>query len=277
MLQAQYGQLASVENMRLYSGTLYEEFTTKVVENGTIMWRTHTPENDIFVLNDYDVQGELLPTKFVHIEQKRINDEMVYICDCSTYLIIQCSLLSAVHLESEEQVLPAGTVCMHCRFMKEHMAPALEHVHHTPTGDNDDKIQRRVRKAERYRDQGVVALLESDPTSKYSARSRSDGNCSVVHITANTLSCQQGECQAKLHSKRSSKNLLLDDAAKVGILCPHLDAMRAQKEVWLSDDQEVQDSDNPEPQNTEDTGLLQAEVMRTEHEYLFHPKWMIFK
>ena len=254
MLQAEYGPLANVQNMRLHSSNAYAEFSTNLVENGKILWRTHTAEKDIFVLNDYDVKGELLPSKFVHVEHLTIDGEDVYICSCSTYGIIQCCLLNAVHHNDEEQVLPAGTVCMHYRFMRQHVVPAIVRVETTLTSENDRAIERRVRNAKEQRDQGIVVLLEGPPTSKYSARSSKDGSCSVVHLTDGNLSCQKGECKAKLHNKRSSKKLLLEEAA---ILCPHLEAMRAQKEVWYSDQDEIQGMVNPEVQNTQDAGLNQ--------------------
>ena len=78
---------------------------------------------------------------------------------------------------------------------------------------------------------GVVPLFRSGTVSKFSVLPRDSDAYSLVSIFNDTITCHSGLCQVKLYNKRSKKVILkLDDAARI---CPHLEAMRAQQEVWV--------------------------------------------
>ena len=79
--------------------------------------------------------------------------------------------------------------------------------------------------------QGVVRLTTNHGTQKFSVFCHDGETCSLVNLTAPFLSCQSGECQATgLKHKRSAKRLLTE--AEATDLCPHLDIMVANKEIW---------------------------------------------
>jgi len=236
---------APVANMTLYHSSFADNFLAQVLESGVVVWRWHNDSSNTFIFNEYSVDGDIVPTQFVHTN---LHNEQVQ-CSCNTFALINSLALSTA--PDDVVSLPTDMSCMHCQLLTKHIVPLIpilcQSENNAPcTG----LLYQKLLASKQYLNMGVVTLLQSPVVSKYSAMSRLDNNCCMVHISHGIVSCQSGECQARLRSRRSTKVVVdMDAAAK---LCPHLEAMRAQQELWLgemsSDDLENADELVPEPE-----------------------------
>ena len=72
-------------------------------------------------MNDYSVNGYLIPNSFVHVSSDFTDDDSPIIrCTCQIYNFIQ-----NVEIEEETAISP-DTSCMHCRFFSEHLLNTYE-------------------------------------------------------------------------------------------------------------------------------------------------------
>jgi hypothetical protein len=237
-------QLSKVEaaNMTTHNQTLFEHFSAKLIEIGTLKWRIHSSSSNTFSMNDYSSDGDLLPTHFVHTTREESGGSVMYSCTCSTYSLIQ----SLIHYQSsadEDEQLPGDAVCMHCQFIKYHIDQYIQHILNNTVSDSSPLIT-RLHDSRQFLNLGVVPLTVSDVVSKFSVLPRTLQQCAMVHVSRGIVSCQSGACQILLRSKRPTKVVLdIDTAAEV---CPHLEAMRAQKETWHNDieTEDIDDDDD---------------------------------
>ncbi|ELU15140.1 hypothetical protein CAPTEDRAFT_215987 [Capitella teleta] len=127
MLRSEFGVLPIPENMRKEEVSLFASFSCKLVEVGHLVWRVRSDDFDVFVMNDYSADGDLLPCAFVHIERRCTDMDITFSCSCRSALLLQtCAQNSATMVE---EVVPEGIMCMHCRFLKDNFSAMIEVLH----------------------------------------------------------------------------------------------------------------------------------------------------
>ena len=120
MVESQIG--LPVRDIRLNHNQLhcpspFNVFMSNLLTYGTLLWRIHLPNKDVFCMNSYDADGKLMPQHFVHTTREKLVDgSILYQCSCSAYNLIHSVLLHHHHSENDEEVLPEGAACMHCKF-----------------------------------------------------------------------------------------------------------------------------------------------------------------
>ncbi|XP_064627662.1 uncharacterized protein LOC135487619 isoform X2 [Lineus longissimus] len=206
----------------------YLNFKLKLVELGAIFWRYHSPEEDCFILNEYGEDGEIVPNSFCSVT---VEDDIVR-CSCDIYRIIA----TIANLDHDNDIIPDGLLCMHCRFVKEEIKPHLNLLLEDSAGTDSSStvssaIQARINECKKHLNDPVVRL--SAPifgTTKYSVRSHY--SCSIINVSSTGIMvfCTNGACQASSKHKRSVKRLM--ELEEASTLCEHLATMNANQEVW---------------------------------------------
>ena len=112
----------------------YENFRTKLVEVGHIMWRLHTVDEEYFIMNEYVDDGELVPNSFAEVAFRNTDG-------------------IASNERLGEDVLPVGILCMHCRFFAEEIQPRLQSYNaDTPAiaGDKLPSLERKLHESRAF-------------------------------------------------------------------------------------------------------------------------------
>lgn len=237
--------------------TLYSNFKLVVVEHGDLVWRLHEPFRDVLLLNGYSAEtGTFRPLEFCHVTVLHDGEEAYSICDCSVYRLLQ----QVVGDRENSDTIVAGTTCMHCRFVQEDVLPLSSRLWDpTQSASSSSFLEQKLAASLQHLSCAVVLIgpTSDATTTKFSVRGL-DGSCELVHLSrgGTLISCQSGECAARMGgSKRSARRLL---SLQEDRLCIHLEAMRANLEVWapLTSTVEGEDGDElPPPSSTHlDTG-----------------------
>ena len=216
--------------------TLFTSFFRALAgSNGTILWRQHSSDRDVVVLNNYsDSTGLLLPQDFVHLTATHAGDGSVFTqCTCKIYQWLHTIALQGVELEEgENAVLGANSTCMHCRFFLTYLLGSLEG--HQPEGDNTNHLLAKITPTLQQMSNPIVVLGVSTPrVSKFSVVGDQE-DFSVISMTLNadgsrSARCNHGLCRARLsNKKRVPKKVSLDKMSKI---CPHLHTFFANFEV----------------------------------------------
>ena len=93
----------------------------QVLTSGTIKWPYNEDDGNVCVINNYSINGHLIPNSFVHIPSEPMeNDTFVICCTCQIYNFIQ-----NVEIDQESEISP-DTSCIHCRFFNDHSLNAYE-------------------------------------------------------------------------------------------------------------------------------------------------------
>ncbi len=207
--------------------TMYREFSEDLASGSFLMWRHHSENLDVVVMNDYcSSTGKILPQAFVHVTaQKWEGGQLNVSCSCRTYSILQES-------ENTTEAMDPLCTCMHCRFFLEH----LQNVDPGQLGDPDEVphylqcIQDNLDKV----GNPVVCLGTCGNTTKFSVFGQ-DHQYTLVHLTLHLKDCWarclSGNCQIKylLNKKKFPKEpLQLNMSEK---LCPHLNTLWTNMEV----------------------------------------------
>ncbi|ELT94713.1 hypothetical protein CAPTEDRAFT_214154, partial [Capitella teleta] len=210
-------------------------------------------------MNDYSADGDLLPCAFVHIERRCTDMDITFSCSCRSALLLQtCAQNSATMVE---EVVPEGIMCMHCRFLKDNFSAMIEVLH--DRHQVDSHLKRCVRRSQKLLQQGVVPLETGGASLRFSVRSSVGENLSFVSITDGFIKCHKGECQVRLHSRKSVRKLLsLDEASEA---CPHLEAMRAQQEVWVDCLPQLEQASGDRMENPNDQGIMAQVISSKQH------------
>ena len=99
--------------------SVYTKFKNQILTSGTIKWHHSEEGRNVCVMNDYSINGHLIPNSFVHVSSDITDDDSPIICcTCEIYNFIQ-----NVEIEQETEISP-DTSCMHCRFFSEHLLNA---------------------------------------------------------------------------------------------------------------------------------------------------------
>jgi hypothetical protein len=224
-------------------------FVSNLLTSGTFLWRLHLTDKDVFCMNSYDADGQLMPMHFVHTTREKLdNGSTLYQCSCSAYNLIHSVLLQHHHSEPDEEILPEGAACMHCKFLKEHVEQHIDRFF-SEHYSCETPVFKKLKDSTCSLNASVVSLLQT----KLSVVPRDSDCCSIVHISADEIvTCKSGSCQSSIRSCRKAVNglLSLTEASK---LCPHLEAMRSNQEAWSVPGS----SSDISPDNTEDIDILQ--------------------
>ncbi|ELT87812.1 hypothetical protein CAPTEDRAFT_212881 [Capitella teleta] len=206
----------------------------KLVGVGHLVWRVRSDVFDVFVMNDYCADGDLLPCAFVHVERR-----------CTDVDIQNSATMT-------EEVVREGIMCMHCRFLKDNFNAMIEVLR--GRHQVDSHLKRCVRRSQKLLPQGVIPSETGGACFRFSVRSSVGENLSFVSITDGFIKCHKGECQVRLHSRKSVRKLLsLDEASEA---CPHIEAMRAQQEVWVDCLPQLEQASGDRMGNPNDQGIM---------------------
>lgn len=243
----------------------FRDFRERVVVEGVLYWRFHSNEEDVFVLNDYCPEtGGFLPFAFVHLKRFVDGVSALYTCECRIYTWLQQKCMSTSTIEDD--ILISGITCMHCRFMMEEFEPKILHLV-DGTLQASSSINSKLLQSKCSLNNGVVQLSPpSSGTHKFSVCCKSGTGlpCSFVHLSKDCsyIFCLAGECRARRGSKKKVQYLVTDNEdTQAGILCQHLDLMRANANVWkhlTGGDAETAHADREHDvgENTDDVGLI---------------------
>ena len=224
----------AVSNVRLdnsvFKKNLFTHYEATVIEVGSVFWRYHSENKDVFVLSDIDDSGELMPSHFVHCEREQLDEMIVYTCSCEAFELMRSNFLLPADNDVEDDEIEG--VCIHSRFVDKNVACHINSIlNGIDTNSSDTALVGKLKTSKTFLNLGVVPLFRSGTVSKFSVLPRDSDAYSLVSILNDTITCHSCLCEVKLYNKRSKKvTLRLDDAARI---CPHLEAMRAHQEVWV--------------------------------------------
>ena len=212
--------LTSVMNSATENRSLYTSFKESLLLEERIIWRIHTDELDVCLMNDYHTStGVLLPTNFVHVTCiKEEFAEPIIQCSCAIYKIIQHSQKGNTPIwpreEGEEEESLADTfTCMLSHFYKEYLLTVFDECV-SPSGNLNRPLQ-MVRNT--HHQLNVPLLLAGDfvptGTTKFSIKGRD--NYSILHVTFYQnkcfIKCLNGLCAAQLTNKKFAKSISLEE------------------------------------------------------------------
>jgi hypothetical protein len=216
----------------------YHEFRERIVLEGTLFWRFHSSEEDVFVLNDYRPEtGDFLPFSFVHVCRVMSGGCALYTCSCQMYNWLRQKVMSDA--DNSSDVVITGITCMHCRFMTEEFEPKSRQLLDGSLPASSP-INSRLLESKCSLNHGVVLLSPpSSATYKFSVRCKSGTGLplSFVHLSKSCefIFCLFGECRANRGSKKKVQHLVTDSQqVQTGFLCQHLEMMRANVDTWKS-------------------------------------------
>lgn len=251
----------SAEN-RASENSLYDQYRTTQIETGKLFWRIHQPNLDIICLNDVSMSnGSFLESSFVHMSRTTIGNNLQYNCTCNLFTtLLQLATLN----DQEDEIDSINIRCCHIRFFQEIIEPDLpiyfsQDLFHVPT-----KTQNAVILSTTYLGKPVCALTSSLRTEKFSVISKDGKDCKFVNLSKNRLACQSGECSS-IYSFSTRKILYLDKTAN---LCPHLEAMKDNKDVWFNErsgvnvEEDEEDDENDMPLINEDDDIEVDELFQ---------------
>lgn len=246
------------------SGTsLFSAFSEKILSKiGTSIWRQQTNERNVFILNDYNIEtGNFMPNNFVHVTYF-ISSEPSIKCTCSTYRYLSACVVT--NTDEDEDILlderDGSLTCMHCRFIKKHYNSIT--FNSTATSN----LQIKISNSSDLKNSPVVPVGQSSPFQKFSVIPSPDADqdeeCNFIHISADGqhVMCMSALCVTKMQAKKKMKKF--KKMSDVGILCPHLQTLRASVEVLDSHvphDVEAETSSVHE-ENTDDHDLYDSQV-----------------
>ena len=168
--------------------SVYTKFKNQILTSGTIKWHHSEDFRNVCVMNDYSINGHLIPNSFVHVSSDIMDDDSPIIhCTCEIYNFIQ-----NVEIEQETTISP-DTSCMHCRFFSEHLLNAYELINEGQA--NIPRPLQIVKSSIQFMNDPIILLGDvlHTGTMKYSVK----GNDYFSLITVNFAA---GICYIKYHS-----------------------------------------------------------------------------
>ena len=179
-------------------------------------------------MSDYGDDGEIIPNSFVEVTYSP-QDGITH-GTCETHRII--SSIASQTDDTDDEVLPEGISCMHCRFYTSELLPKLDDILSGKVVA-ESQLGKRLRDSTQLMNDPIVKLTGNlSGTQKYSVRPSTTDNCAIINVSSSGIMvfCTQGTCQARQKHKRSVKRLL--QLTEASGLCEHLATMVANKELW---------------------------------------------
>lgn len=216
------------------SDQMYASFRERLVVEGAVYLRMNRPDEVTFVLNDYDCgNGQFSPFAFVHTTRLTEGTIVYFSCTCSIYNWLQQKASSSCGGPAEALIAVDGLTCMHCRFFKEELETKLSTLVMTELVP-DSVINQKLISSAKTVNVGVLLVSPSESSSyKFSVCSTSSSSCSFVNLSKDGrfIHCTSGECRAQ-RGHRKAAQYVLGDGKKSSPLCPHMEMMRGNAEVW---------------------------------------------
>lgn len=242
--------------------TSYTYYKLALLENGSVSWRFHDEHLDVFVLNDINIDnGVFMPFSYVHMTRLFISGTAAFSCTCHLFgTLMQIASLDI----SQQDIVSVDSVeikCCHIRFFQEYVEPHLTLLLESAEGTDVIPL---IRNSTKNLNQPLCELPSSHNTRKFSVLSTESTDCNFVHLVDNRLHCQSGHCNVLFSSsKRLVKYLEMSTS-----LCPHLTAMKQNKDLWILDnmvtDDNVGDDDGDDEddlyENVEDPEAFQIQL-----------------
>ena len=179
--------------------SVYTKFKNQILTSGTIKWHHSEDGRNVCVMNDYSVNGHLIPNSFVHVSADFTDDDSPIIrCTCQIYNFIQ-----NVEIEEETAISP-DTSCMHCRFYNEHLVNAYEVINQGHA--NIPRPLQMVKSSIQFMNDLIVLLADvlHTGTTKYSVKGNDYFSLVTVTFAAGTcyIQCHSGFCVAANMNKK---------------------------------------------------------------------------
>ena len=173
------------------SRTLYAIFVKQLLTEGSIKWRQHQSNVDIYVMNDYNpTTGYLMPQSFVHVSCTNEDGNLFPRCTCRVYDIIQRAAKLETPLSPGEEFFPDSSLtCMHCRFYKDHLHNAYEKISSEAQG-NLPRALCMVHESPKYMNDPVqlVGSVIDQGTTRFSCQGKE--SYSLIHLSFYNKVCQ---------------------------------------------------------------------------------------
>ena len=179
--------------------SVYTKFKNQILTSGTIKWCHSEDGRNVCVMNDYSVNGHLIPNSFVHVAADFTDDDSPIIhCTCQIYNFIQ-----NVEIEQETAISP-DTLCMHCQFYNEHLVNAYEVINQGHA--NIPRPLQMVKSLIQFMNDNIVLLGDvlRTGTMKYSVKGNDYFSLVTVNFAAGTcyIQCHSGFCAAANMNKK---------------------------------------------------------------------------
>ncbi|CAC5369100.1 unnamed protein product [Mytilus coruscus] len=252
-----------IEENRSTENSLYQQYKTAQIESGTLQWRLQ-PHIDILCMNDINMNtGTIYDFSYVHMTRTLEGNELHYNCTCKLYATLL--QLATLNDNLDAEIYDVNIRCCHIRLFKEVIEPIFVNVFTPESIPQPTKSQEIVIKSLELLDKPVCILPSTLKTKKFTVRDENDTeSCNFVHLSKNRLICQSGECQT-IYGCSQRKVIYLEETTNI---CPHLDAMKNNRNLWLvnldnmedDDDDEDDDQFNNQPNPDDDDAELNEPV-----------------
>lgn len=253
-----------IEENRSTENSLYQQYKTAQIETGTLQWRLHKPHIDILCMNDINMNtGTIYDFSYVHMTRTLEGNELHYSCTCKLYATLL--QLATLNDNLDAEIYDVNIRCCHIRLFKEVIEPIFINVFTPESIPQPTKSQEIVIRSLELLDRPVCILPSTLKTKKFTVRDENDTeSCNFVHLSKNRLICQSGECQT-IYGCSQRKVIYLEETTNI---CPHLDAMKKNRDLWLvnldnmEDDNDDEDDDqfNNQPNLDDDDAELNEPV-----------------
>ncbi|XP_076089236.1 uncharacterized protein LOC143059604 isoform X1 [Mytilus galloprovincialis] len=253
-----------IEENRSTENSLYQQYKTAQIETGTLQWRLHKPHIDILCMNDINMNtGTIYNFSYVHMTRTLEGNELHYSCTCKLYATLL--QLATLNDNLDAEIYDVNIRCCHIRLFKEVIEPIFINVFTPESITQPTKSQEIVIRSLELLDRPVCILPSTLKTKKFTVRAENDTeSCNFVHLSKNRLICQSGECQT-IYGCSQRKVIYLEETTNI---CPHLDAMKTNRDLWLvnldnmEDDNDDEDDDqfNNQPNLDDDDAELNEPV-----------------
>ena len=158
---------------------------------------------NVCVMNEYTLQGHLIPNSFVHISAEIFDETRPVIrCTCEVYNFLQ-------NIEPDDNLeLSHTTSCMHCRFFNDHLLNAYEVISeghpHLP------RPLQIIKGSIQFMNDEVLLLGDINPsgTTKYSVNGKETFSIINLNFTGGIcyVKCNSGSlCWFKHKQEENSK------------------------------------------------------------------------
>ena len=236
--------------------TTYVQHMTS--DEAVLLWRVHNQDKDVFVMNDIDSQtGAIKPSSVVHVCRQQMGASVQYTCTCQLFRHVQCTSFNKKDtLCNDSKGIFFQATCAHCRFLREYVEEHINHV--TAKQECQNKMQTILQASFKSVNAPIVLACSysSQTIAKFSVVPSATQSESFIHISRHGyISCQSGECRARIGITRGIRTLSALYKAKA--LCPHLTCV-AEHPALLADVAEQRSSS--EDHNLDDEEIMEEMV-----------------
>ncbi|XP_069108872.1 uncharacterized protein [Argopecten irradians] len=245
---------------------IFDSFIRNLVQNGTLIFHTHTNEKICVIMNDYNSEnGKFCDYEYIYTCREITEEGFLFRCSCRIYkTLLECAGSEDVSYDSLD--ISTGIKCMHCRFLKDYIIPVLDNH-----SDNETQLSTKVMEGLGFCGKPFVKLTGKNGTKKFSIFDSLEDDPSFVHITFNAgidryvISCMNGYCKSVRGSKRN-----IDNFSNSKTLCKHLKVIYESQE-WTEFKTENGEDIELDQTNLENNSAIPEIELDIESELLSDP------